>query len=173
MKKMKIRKAIEKDAAGIAQVHYKSWLTTYKGIMPDDYLANLSYEKRESMWSKSLSDKKFKSIVFLLEDNKGNIIGMCSAGKDKNCESGLLGMLYGIYILKPYQKKGFGQQLFIKACDALIQEGCKSLKLEVLKANSSATFYEKQGGKISKEKEVEIGGKQLTMLTYYWENIKK
>jgi len=169
---MKIRKATEKDAIGIAQVHYKSWLTTYNGIMPDDYLANLSYEKRESMWSKSLSDKSFKSIVFVLEDDNGNIVGMCSAGKSENSESTSDGEIFGIYLLEPFQRKGFGKQLFMQVCIALNQEGFKTLKLGVLKANPSTAFYEKLGGRISKEKDVEIGGKQLTMLTYLWKDIK-
>ncbi|MFC8561731.1 GNAT family N-acetyltransferase, partial [Peribacillus frigoritolerans] len=36
---MKIRKAIEEDVDGIANVHINSWKTTYKGILPDQYLS--------------------------------------------------------------------------------------------------------------------------------------
>ena len=47
-----IRKAELEDAKGIAKVHVDSWRTTYKGIVPDTFLENLSYENREQIWKK-------------------------------------------------------------------------------------------------------------------------
>ena len=44
---MLIREASPTDAAAIARVHVDSWRTTYAGIVPADYLANLSYTRRE------------------------------------------------------------------------------------------------------------------------------
>ncbi len=43
------------DAPAIARVHVDTWRTTYRGIVPEDYLATLSYEKRESRWAQMLS----------------------------------------------------------------------------------------------------------------------
>ena len=47
---MLIREAFPSDTAAIAQVHVDSWRTTYAGIVPADYLANLSYAQREQFW---------------------------------------------------------------------------------------------------------------------------
>jgi hypothetical protein len=47
---MYIREATMTDVAAIARVHVESWRTTYKGLLPDDYLANLTYEQREPRW---------------------------------------------------------------------------------------------------------------------------
>jgi len=44
---MNIRKAKISDAKGISIVHIDSWLSTYKGIMPDERLEQLSYKKGE------------------------------------------------------------------------------------------------------------------------------
>lgn len=44
---MLTRKAALEDAPGIANVHVDSWRSTYKGIVPDTYLASLSYENQE------------------------------------------------------------------------------------------------------------------------------
>ena len=44
---MKIRKASFSDAKEIANIHVNSWKTTYKGIIPDEFSHNLSYEKRK------------------------------------------------------------------------------------------------------------------------------
>jgi hypothetical protein len=47
---MQIREATMADVAAIASVHVESWRTTYKGLLPDDYLANLTYAQREPRW---------------------------------------------------------------------------------------------------------------------------
>jgi hypothetical protein len=41
-----VRAAKEQDASAIAHVHVQSWLTTYSGIVPDDYLASLNEAER-------------------------------------------------------------------------------------------------------------------------------
>ncbi len=45
-----IRRAIKDDIRGIAKVHVDSWKTTYKGIFADEFLENITYEKREKQW---------------------------------------------------------------------------------------------------------------------------
>lgn len=40
---MKIRKAVLTDAKGIAKVHVDSWRTTYKNIIPDEFLKKFTY----------------------------------------------------------------------------------------------------------------------------------
>ena len=51
---MKIRPATAGDAAALARVHVDSWRTTYRGIVPDEALAHLSYERREQLWANQL-----------------------------------------------------------------------------------------------------------------------
>lgn len=46
---MKIRNATEQDAPGIARVHVDSWRATYKEILPSEFLASISYEKRTTL----------------------------------------------------------------------------------------------------------------------------
>lgn len=46
---MNIRKANRDDAPGIAKVHVDSWRTTYKGIIPQSFLDELSYEQRTKL----------------------------------------------------------------------------------------------------------------------------
>jgi hypothetical protein len=41
---MQTREAIIADVAAIARVHVESWRTTYRGLLPDDYLGHLTYE---------------------------------------------------------------------------------------------------------------------------------
>ena len=60
-----IREARIEDAAGMAKVHVDSWRTTYAGIVPDTYLANLSYARREIFWRDILgntSENKYRFV---------------------------------------------------------------------------------------------------------------
>lgn len=43
---MIVREATNIDVPAIAKVQVDSWRTTYKGILSEDVLKNLSYEKR-------------------------------------------------------------------------------------------------------------------------------
>ncbi|WP_338030297.1 hypothetical protein [Fervidibacillus albus] len=56
---MMIRKAVVEDAFGIAKVQVDSWHTTYKGIVSDDYLQQLSYEKRNPFGKRRLQKKLY------------------------------------------------------------------------------------------------------------------
>lgn len=50
-----IRPAKIDDVPGIARVQIETWRTTYVGIVPDEHLANLSYERCQKKWSEILS----------------------------------------------------------------------------------------------------------------------
>ena len=62
---MLIREASPRDAAAIARVHVDSWRTTYAGIVPADYLANLSYTRREQFWCDILSTPTPRAVCML------------------------------------------------------------------------------------------------------------
>src|SRR5882724_2870865 len=68
---MQIREATMADVAAIARVHVESWRTTYKGLLPDDYLANLTHEQREPPWREIFSKPVGHSLVYVAEDNAG------------------------------------------------------------------------------------------------------
>lgn len=76
---MIIRKAKLDDATGIAKVHVDSWKSTYKGIIPDDFLNNLSYERRTELWKKNIA--KEDNHVVVAENNEGQIVGFADAWK--------------------------------------------------------------------------------------------
>ncbi|MFK0522174.1 hypothetical protein ACINKY_08160 [Paenibacillus illinoisensis] len=52
-----IREATINDAEGIAKVHVHSWRTTYKGIIPEEFLTNLSY-KQETNYGLKISEEQ-------------------------------------------------------------------------------------------------------------------
>jgi hypothetical protein len=44
---MRVRPAILADALSVAVVQVESWRSTYRGLVPDEYLDGLSIDRRE------------------------------------------------------------------------------------------------------------------------------
>jgi GNAT superfamily N-acetyltransferase len=156
------------DAAAIAHVHVESWRTTYKGIVPDDFLASLSYAQREQMWHQVFIDPSTLSFVYVAEDTRGQVVGFVSGGPDGRGDPVYTGELYAIYLLASYQGQGLGRQLVCALVSRLRQEGMTALLLWVLAENPSRTFYERLGGRPVDEKTVNIGGVPLIEVAYGW-----
>ncbi|MBE4909767.1 GNAT family N-acetyltransferase [Bacillus luteolus] len=166
---MKIRKAILKDAKAIAKVHVDSWRTTYANIFPADFLDDLSYESREQLWLQGIPD----GIVYVAEDNSGEIVGFISGGKERSGKyDGFDGELYAIYILEDYQGKGIGKALVKPLIKDLKEIGLNAMLVLVLEDNPACSFYEALGGKKLDTMEVEIAGKKIKEAVYGWEDSK-
>ncbi|MFE4523707.1 GNAT family N-acetyltransferase [Cytobacillus firmus] len=165
---MKIRAAKLSDASGIAKVHVDSWRTTYKNIIPDEFLNNLSYQKREELWS----NKILNGNVFVAKNDEGKNVGFSSGGKERSGKyKEYQGELSSIYILKEFQGQGIGKSLAKPVIKELGKLGINTMFVFVLEDNNSRLFYEAMGGKIIDKIEVEIAGKKLNELVYGWDNI--
>lgn len=166
---MKIRKAIESDARGIAKVHVDCWRTTYKNIIPNDFLKKLSYDQRTNLWSKNIS--KDGNYVFVAENSEGEIVGFTDGGKRETNTVDHSGDLTSIYILESYQGMGIGKQLLIHLLRQFEKLGFNRIFVEVLEENKSRFFYESFGAKLSNTEKVTIAGEELSLLVYEWNDI--
>lgn len=165
---MKIRAAELSDAGGIAKVHVDSWRTTYKNIIPEEFLENLSYQSREELWINIIP----KGIVFVAENDEGQIVGFSSGGKERSGDyKEYQGELSSIYILKEFQGQGIGKALVKSVTKELGKSGMNTMLVFVLADNNSTLFYEAMGGKVIDKIEVEIAGKKLNELVYGWDTI--
>lgn len=166
---MNIRKAVPGDATGVAKVQVDSWQTTYRNIIPDEYLNKMTYESREQKWKDIISNQ----AVFIAETDDGEIIGFSNGGKERSGKYiNYNGELYAIYILEAYQRKGLGKLLLKPVIEDLKQNGMFSMTVLVLEENNSRIFYESLGAKKIDTIEVEILGKKLNELVYGWEDIR-
>ncbi len=163
--KVSIRLAQPSDSKAIAKVHVQSWQETYEGIIPADYLANLSVEQRESMWTEILSSPNPDHVFVAMVDDE--VVGFISGGSARE-EHGFDAELYAIYLLKKFHKRGIGKELFNHLKASLRQNGFSGMYLWVLRDNATTEFYRAMGGKIGAQKEETIGGKALIEDLYYW-----
>jgi len=167
-----IRKAEISDASEIATVHIGSWLTTYRGIMPDEKLDSLNHDSCTKKWEGNIQRSFEGKEILLVAESDKKIVGFCggSPNDDPNTKKKYQDDLRMIYFLKEYQKQGIGRKLVSEYVKILKSMNINSMIIWVLEENDSKCFYEKLGGKIVAEKILNFG-KELKAVGYGWVNI--
>ena len=169
-----LRQAAIADAVALARMHVDTWRSTYRGIVPDDYLASLSYEKRTARWTEQIQatlDGKFEIIV--AENKDGQIIGFVDGGPNRDDDPVYKGELYAIYILQAYQGHGIGKILALRFAKSLLAMGLDNMLLWVFTENIPARrFYESLGGQFVRTHQFEISGVTIEEVAYGWLDIR-
>jgi ribosomal protein S18 acetylase RimI-like enzyme len=164
-----VRPATLDDAAEIARVHVASWRTTYRGLLPEDFLESLGEEPYAERWTRVIGDGS--SRVFVVDEN-GKIVGFASCGRERAGENGFAGELYAIYVLDRAQRQGHGRQLVHTVADALREMGLADMIVWVLRDNAPARrFYERLGGAYVRKQPITIGSATLEEVSYGWRSL--
>jgi ribosomal protein S18 acetylase RimI-like enzyme len=164
-----VRLAVLDDAAAVARVHVASWRTTYRGLLPEDFLASLSEDAYTDRWRRVMSDGL--SRVFVV-DNDEEIIGFASCGRERAGETGFAGELYAIYILDRAQRRGQGRELVRAVAGALREMKLADMIVWVLRDNTAARhFYERLGGVYVRAQPITIGTATLEEVSYGWRSL--
>ena len=163
-----IRPATPDDASGIAHVHVESWRTTYAGIVPAEYLANLSEADRATGWREQLSNGLEVSVADLDDE----VIGFITGGPLREPIQTYDAKLYAIYLLQPAQGQGIGTALLNELATSLQSKGFHSMVVWVLEQNPAKHFYIRTGAQLLTSKEIEIGGATLTEVAHGWPDLK-
>ncbi|WP_455661524.1 N-acetyltransferase family protein [Pradoshia sp.] len=167
--KMKIRPANVADAPYIAEVNVESWRSTYKGLVPDKYLKEMSCSKRERQWRLIIENPN--SIVLVAEQEDGRIIGYISGGRERSGKSSFEGELYAIYLLEDCQRKGIGKKLVKELVHEMRNQQISNMMVWVIEENPSKGFYESIGGKPFIKEKLFISGKELQEVGYGWPSL--
>jgi ribosomal protein S18 acetylase RimI-like enzyme len=139
-----IRRAEPADVDAIAQVHVKTWQSTYRGHMPDSVLDSLDVSKRAAMWSKALEQPATLVLVAIVDRA---IAGFCSLIPSRDADaSASVAEIAAIYVDPAAWRSGVGSSLIEAAMDSARQRGLAEVTLWVLTSNTSArAFYEARG----------------------------
>jgi len=163
-----IRAATEQDAAAIAHVHVESWRTTYAGIVPDEYLANLNEAERALLWREWLT----RDLEVYVADRDGEVAGFISGGRIREPILTYDAELFAIYLLKQAQGQGIGTALLRELAGSLLRQGLTGMIVWVLEKNPAKHFYVKSSAQFVTCKEIEIGGVALSEVAYGWPDLK-
>ncbi|GIP27150.1 acetyltransferase [Paenibacillus sp. J23TS9] len=165
-----IRQAEEKDIYGLAKVHLDSWLTTYRGIVPDTYLDGLKLESRIELWTRVLEPAN-KTMTFVLENSSGEVVGFINGGLSRETELDIDAEVYSLYLLKEAHGKGHGRELMNRLTIYFREQGYHSMLVWVFEDNPAVQFYKKMGGEFLMQDELQIGGESVSELCLEWRNI--
>jgi len=173
-----IRQASLDDVPAIARVHVDTWRTTYRGLLPDEHLARLTYEGRERRWAEAIGTPRegsFALVATLTETGDmeemaetAPVVGFVSAGPELSGHPSYKGEVYAIYLRDDYQGRGIGRQLMNAAAERLAEAGLESLLVWVLRDNPSRHFYAALGGVEVTTKLVVQGEVMLDEVAYGW-----
>lgn len=156
---MRIAPASLQDLRAVAELHVASWQGAYVGILPGDYLANLSVERREASWRQVVAEGRSELLV---AEDGASVVGFVSFGpcRDADAPAGR-GEIWAIYVLPRAWSTGVGRALWSAARERLSAAGFRSVSLWVIAGNERAIrFYSAAGFNIEpgSEKAFELGG---------------
>ncbi|RAM49676.1 MAG: GNAT family N-acetyltransferase [Hapalosiphonaceae cyanobacterium JJU2] len=169
---MIVREANLDDALAITKVHIDTWRTTYSEILPKEYLANLSYQQRESHWKQMLSTAAENNHFIYVVENDGKIIAFANGGAERTNDPIYKGEIYAIYILKAYQRQGLGRRLIQSLVKRLDGLGLESMLVWVLADNPACKFYQALYGEQIYTKQIQRGDRTLNEIAYGWKDIR-
>lgn len=161
-----IRAAVADDAPAIARVNVATWRSTYRAVLPDDFLAALTEAGYADRWRRFLNDRSTR--VYVVEVD-GELVGFASGGRERAGEPGYTGELYAIYILDAFQRHGYGRELVRTFVTGLRELGLEDMLIWVLRDNLAARgFYERLGGAYVRAQPITIGSATLEEVSYGW-----
>jgi ribosomal protein S18 acetylase RimI-like enzyme len=157
------------DAEALAYVHVTSWRETYKGLLPDAFLARMSEVGFTRRFRRSLTHE---TGVTLVAADRYGLVGYASGGPSRRGVPGE-GEISVLYLLRQAQGRGLGRALLTETARALAAQGSTSLMISVLRENFGARgFYEHLGGIAEPpRREPGPGGALLYEVAYRWPDI--
>ncbi len=169
MSGINIRPSEPADAQVIASVQTASWRTTYAGLVPAEFLANMDVNRRAAVWHTWLTDSSRRQCIFVAETADGEVVGFASGGPERDGDPIYKGELSAIYILDSYHGQGIGRRLVQAVAAWLNQQHYHTMLIWVLAGNKTGIgFYEAIGGQRINSKNIEIGGESLEEYAYGW-----
>jgi ribosomal protein S18 acetylase RimI-like enzyme len=165
---IRLHRATEADADGIAAVHVRSWQAAYRGLLPQAYLDGLSVTDRAASWRHELSalPADRRPWVALVEERvRGFVIAGPSRDEDGDPDTA---EIHALYVDPECWDLGVGRALMHHQVDFLRRRGYRHATLWVLADNLRATgFYE--AGRWARDgavKSVVIAGQTLQEVRY-------
>jgi len=166
-----LRLATLADAPAIAQVRVDAWRTTYRGMIPDAYLAAMRVEESIALWERVLSAPPNRTNTLVAEID-GNVVGFASGMMLAEPKHGFDAELSAVYIVRDSQRAGIGRRLVAAVAAAQRAHGATGLIVWVIAGNKAArAFYESIGAQLLIEQPFTWDGMDLIETGYGWHDV--
>ncbi|MFL5298186.1 MAG: GNAT family N-acetyltransferase [Phenylobacterium sp.] len=159
------------DAEELARVHVTSWRETYRGLLPDAFLARMSEAGFARRFGRELAVTE-AGVTLAAADRQG-LVAYAQGGASRRGVAGEA-EIATLYVLRQAQGRGLGAQLMGEMARALSARGATTLMISVLRDNIRARgFYEHLGGVAeTARQERGPGGALLYEVAYRWADIR-
>jgi GNAT superfamily N-acetyltransferase len=161
--------ASQQDLEPIALLHAQSWRSTYRGIVPDEFLDQRADFDRREFWAARFASAAADRWLLLQALGAGSLLGFVSVILDAEPKWGA--RLDSLHVSKDAHGTGVGRTLFQAAREwiARVSPGT-SMHLWCVERNHVARrFYERQGGAIVEAANRPFAGQaSVPELRYCW-----
>lgn len=159
MENIMIRNIEEKDIPSVVDIKIDGWKSAYKGIVDDNILKSMN---RNEKIAKIKND--YKENGFIVAELNNQVVGFCRYIDSNKFTQDIPNIdceLLALYVKPKLKYNGIGTRLFQFVINDFKSKNKNKMILWCLKDNEpSKKFYTKMGGKISKERTIEIGERE-------------
>lgn len=139
-----IRRARDRDVAGLSRVFDAAWREAYRGIIPGVALEKMIAQRDGAWWRRALRRGRPLAVVDIAE----TVVGYASYGRSRGDRLGVEGEVDELYLMPEYQGLGLGRRLFRAVRNDLSDHSLPRVGAWSLEENGRAcAFYEGLGGK--------------------------
>lgn len=168
MDKIKVRNIKKEDIPQVVNIQICGWKSAYKGIIDDNYLANMNPKEKIKIREKDYNENRF-----IVAEINNEIVGFCryTDNMDKTPETPEADCeLRSLYVKPELKHNGIGKKMFQYAVNEFKHMGKTKMVLWCLKDNALARrFYEKMGGIIIKERLIHIGNRDYQEVAFEYD----
>jgi ribosomal protein S18 acetylase RimI-like enzyme len=159
------------DDEDLARVHVTSWRETYRGLLPEGYLAAMNEATHTRRFHRALIRRETDEVILAAADRRG-IFGYAQAMPSRRRREGEA-EIATLYVLRASHGIGAGQALVADCARAMAAQGATSLMISVLRDNIRARgFYEHLGGQAEAPRPEMGPGGVLYEVSYLWPDIR-
>ena len=164
-----IRSADLEDRSAISALHFRSWLSAYRGMLPDSYLDGPLKSELETYWSAALPRAGDKDVILTAECD-GSLSGFIAAWNDPERDG--MAFIDNLHVDPTRRGGGMGQHLMAEAAVCLQAKGYRGAYLWVFAENAGARrLYERLGGEFRREMDKPISGHPVMQAEYVWSDL--
>jgi len=167
----KVRTATIEDAEAINRVNILTWQSSYRGIFPDKFLANLPIAKRLKNICQFFRAPPPQSAAFVVEVPIVGIAGFAFGGKAREVIQDYDGELYGLYILQEYQRHRLGRLLLKNIATHLEVRRFTKMFAWTLTVSPYTAFYRGLGAIECGKQIREFGPVSKELVAFGWPSI--
>lgn len=164
---LKIMRATLADADTLGMLHAEGWRAAYRGLMPDEFLAAFTPEKRAAFFRRILATTPNEHYLLVMDETPAGMLAL-SPAQDASLAGQNCGEIQAVYLLPAYYGCGVGHVALEFAISRLGEQGFGDTVLTVLSDNHRAVAFYKRHGFVpdSPEEPFEVGGVSLMERRY-------